>query len=77
MEKIDTIKLKNCPFCNGKVQLFLDAYDFHNALGDGCYKLVCPDCGASIEFTLDKSEDEVVDLWNHTAGYDTSSWRNR
>lgn len=77
MEKISTIKLKNCPICNGKIQLFLDMYDRPNALGDGCYKFICSDCGACIGFTIDKSEDEVVDLWNRTAGYDTSSWRNR
>jgi Fe2+ or Zn2+ uptake regulation protein len=65
---VATINLKNCPFCAGKVKLFTDDYVSQVDTYTAGYHIICQSCQADIEFS-DKTEDEVVSLWNRTGGY--------
>ena len=62
------VLLKTCPFCAGKVKLFLDDYESPIDTYTASYQIICRSCGADIEFS-DQTEDEVISLWNRTGGY--------
>lgn len=68
LTEVAEVKLKNCPFCAGRVKLFSDDYESPVDTYQAGYHIICSACAADFEFS-NKTEDEVISLWSRTGGY--------